>query len=100
MRYWPLSVIAQSPMLPPVYGPELYRAYYDPRISQGALVACNQVAGHTRPVETPLVIIHSVGAPMRRVYTEYPEFDDWLRLERGGFIATDDTFGFVIDALH
>lgn len=63
-------------------------------------MACSEAAAHAQPIETPLIIVHSVGAPMRRIYTGYPEFDDWLRLERGGFVATDDTFGFVIDALH
>lgn len=100
MKYWPLSVIAQSPLMHPICMGELHRAYQAPRLSEGTMIACNQVAGHTKPVETPLVIVHSVDAPMRRIYTEHPEFEDWLRLERGGFVATDDVFVFVIDALH
>lgn len=100
MRYWPLSTIAASPLMPAWYVPELCRAYDHPGLSEGAMVACNQVAGQTRPVETPLIIVHSVGAPLRRVYLEYPDFESWARLERGGFVATEDTFGFVIDALH
>lgn len=101
MRYWPLSVIALSPLLPPVYVPELFRAYQDPRLSQEAVIACNQVMELTPHVETPLVIVHSVKSPSRRVYLEYPQFEDWMRLERGGFVDTpgDGTY-FIIDALH
>lgn len=100
MRYWPLSIIRDSPLMAPAYAMELYGAMDAPYISQGALIACNEVSNHTRHIETSLVIVHGTDAPMRRVYIRYPEFDEWMRLERGGFIATDESFGFVVDALH
>lgn len=100
MRYWPLSVIAQNPSLHHAHTWELMRAYHTPVLSEGTMMACNHVAAHTKPCNTPLVIIQSIGAPMRRMYTEPPLLDDWLRLERAGFTATDDHFVFVIDALH
>lgn len=101
MRYWPLSIVAHSPLLPPAYAGEVHRACATAAMSHGAFMACSDVAAHTRAVETSLVIIESVNAPMRRVYSEYPNFDEWIRLERGGFIQNDQGFfGFVLDALH
>lgn len=100
MRYYPLSVVAQSPLLPAVHAYEVAQVYNTACLSQGAMLACNYVISNTVPCETPLVIVESVGAPMRRIYTEYPDFEDWIRLERGGFVVTDEFFGLMIDALH
>ena len=100
MRYWPLSEIATSPLLPPEYVAELCRARNTGSMSNGAILACYQTATQIATVQSPLVIIESIGAPWRRVYTEYPEFEAWLALERAGFVETQDNFVFVIDALH
>lgn len=99
-RYWPLSVIAHSPLLHHVHTWELMCAYHAKSLTESAMHASHQVAAETASFDTSLVVIHSEDAPMRRVYLAYPSFDDWARLERGGFIATADTFGLVIDALH
>jgi len=37
---------------------------------------------------------------MRRVFLSYPSFEQWMSLERGGFVEMWDDFGFVMDALH
>lgn len=101
MRYWPTSVICNSPLLSGMYAPELHQVERTAHLSHGAFMACGRVAAQTEPVETPLLIIESVGAPMRRMYATYPEFADWARLERGGFVSNDQGFfGFMIDALH
>lgn len=101
MKYWPLSVLTQSPLINSAYVPELCRVYDTGYMSHGVFNACGAVASQTKPVETPLVIIESVGAPMRRAYSSMPTFEAWARLERGGFVATEDGFfGFMIDALH
>lgn len=100
MRYYPLSVIAQSPLTPPEFAWELSQVYRTAYLSPDAFRACSYVARDTAPLNTPLVIIESVNAPMRRAYTDFPDFEDWLRLERGGFVMTDDFFGLMIDALH
>lgn len=100
MRYWPLSEICMSPLMHHVHQWELMCAYVEPRMSQGTMIACNQVTAQTPARETPMVIIESVNAPNRRVYTSYPEFEDWLRLERAGFVAADGMLYFVIDGLH
>lgn len=47
-----------------------------------------------------MVLIHSEGCPYRRVHLEHPTQKNWLALERGGFIATKDIFGYINDALH
>jgi len=100
VRYFPLSTIAQSPLMSPVYAWEVANAYHTSQLSRGAMHACGYVIEHTKPHETPLVIIESVGTPMRRVYIDYPETEAWLALERGGFVLTNEFFGFVVDALH
>ncbi len=101
MKFWPLSVIAASPLVPPAYAHEVSRiATHLP--SEGAFYACIDVARRTEPVNAPgLVIVESIGAPQRRVYTEYPEWDEWFRLERGAVMQAQDGFMFVhFDGLH
>lgn len=101
MKYWQMSTIAASPLLPPVYAVEVNHIYRR-ALSQGAINACCHIACQTEPYDTPaLAIIESIGAPPRRVYTGYPECDEWLRLERGGVILGDDCIPhIVVDALH
>ncbi len=100
-RYWPLSTIARSPLMHPTYAAEVRCATLNLRISDGALYASSDVAMRTVTGKTPLAIVESTDAPPRRVYTEYPEFDDWFRLERGGFVQSEKGFFvMVIDALH
>ena len=82
MRYWPLSVIATSPLLPEAYAHEVHQ--FNHRLpSQGAYLACVDVARRTQAVEAPnLVVIESLGAPACRMFTDYPTDEEWLRLER------------------
>lgn len=101
MRYWPLSVIVNSPLMAPAYAMELFKVCATQHLSQGAFLACSDVTARTKPVETCMAIVESVNAPMRRVYTEYPDFEEWMALERSGFVLDESGFfGFVIDALH
>jgi hypothetical protein len=101
MKYWSLSKIADSKLLHPDIAAEVRSLSQAKYISTEAISACGAVAVRLVAAETPLMIVETVGAPYRRVYTSYPEFDDWLALERGGFVQTDSGhFGFVFDALH
>ena len=63
------------------------------------LVEIHQIM-HAQPACTSLVTIRSEGCPLRLVYLEHPTQENWLALERNGFLLTDETFGFMTDALH
>lgn len=101
MRYWPLSVIAQSPLVPPAYALEI--SMTATRVpSQGAYYAMVDIARQTAAVDAPnLVIIESTDAPGRRCFTGYPTEAEWLRLERTVFMENEAGFMFgMIDSLH
>lgn len=100
MRYWPLSVIAASPMLHHSQAWELMCAERLHPLTQSAMWAANHIAGQTPAAPPGLVLVHTVGAISRCAYLEPPSPADFAQLERAGFIATDDTFGLVIDTLH
>lgn len=100
MRYWPMSVIASSPLLPAPHAAEVSRLPYRAP-SQAAYYACFDVAKHTEPTPTGgLAIIESVDAPGRQVYTEYPSWEEWSRLERTGVIEANGSFFIFVDAAH
>lgn len=93
MRYWQTSLfpfaIAELSALP---GKAL-----SPRV----MSARCDVASRTPVPDTNLFLIETQGCSFRRVYLDYPEFEDWFRLERGGFVDTEIAgFGYVLDALH
>lgn len=93
MYYWPTSAIMQG--LRPEQRCELMSLH----ISENTMVACHDLACNL-PACTSLAVICSEGAPMRRVYLERPTAENWLALERGGFMIAFNNFGFVMDALH
>lgn len=104
MKYWPMSVVASSPLLPWHYQGELFAVqnrHYDV-MSQAAVVACVDVINHTQPVEMPnLAVLESVGTNPRRVFKDYPTDDEWERLERTGIVLDPYNCAHVIlDALH
>jgi hypothetical protein len=68
-------------------------------MSQLMMIACHNATSKI-PACTSLAVIRSEGAGMRRVYLSYPSYDQWIALERGGFVEMWDDFGFVMDALH
>lgn len=102
MNYWPLSIIKDSPLMPPTYAWELSRVYATCQLSAAGFQACGAVARSTRPVQlSGLVIIETVNGPPRQAFTEYPGWDEWFRLERGGMVEADNgTLHVIIDALH
>ena len=104
MRYWPFSIIAESPLMPAQYAAEFYRVQvtHDDRLSPGAVMACGSVAVYTEPCEMPnLYVLTTLDGPPRRAYHGFPPFDEWARLERVGVVqdAQGDLF-VLMDALH
>lgn len=101
MKYWPLSVIAQSHLLHPIHAHEL--ANFDRKMpSHETYHACCVVKDQCWPLDTPnLVFIESIGAPLRRMYSGYPSFSEWAGLERVGVVEGDNGVVCVMmDALH
>lgn len=101
-KYWPFSTIKNSPLLPPVYAWDASRIYNRHQFSFPFMVACTDVARQTAPIDMPgLAIVESVGAPARRIYLCYPEFEEWMQLERGGVVlGSDGMLGVIVDGLH
>lgn len=91
MKYWPLSIIINSPLLPSVYAVEV-QSIYTLQISPYAYHACAEVAARLKPTETNLVIIESLDAPCRFAYSRMPTDEEWNKLERGGVVQ--DVYGF------
>lgn len=98
MKYWPVSGV--TPHLHHSHAWEIMCAFSAVRMSEGTMIACGQAVRRVRASEGPLYVIESVGAPMRLAYYDYPEFEDWMKLERAGFIANGTFFGLTIAALH
>ena len=100
MKFWPLSAIAASPLVPPAFAQEL-RDFNYRMPSEGAyLVACD-VARNTQPVQAPnLAVIETLGGTWRRMYTDYPEPAEWLWLERSTVIDDNGYVFILMDALH
>jgi len=101
MRFWPISVIATSPMLPLAYRPEIDNIC-NALPGRGAFYACIDVAMHTQAVEAPtLHLVRNIGSQTRRLYIGYPDTEAWLRLERACVMQDDSGETSVfIDALN
>lgn len=103
MRYWPMSVIATSPLVQhPGFAWELAQVYRTCYLSEPAFRACGDVAAHTPHRNMPgLVILESVDASWRQAFTEYPSYEEWATLERAGVIENSlGVMYVIIDALH
>ena len=101
MRYYPVSVVLSNPLLPVQYTADVHVLRTAGKMSHPLFRACQEVIAHMPdPGDDPLVIIESVGAPMRRAYITPPTFWQFARLERGGFHKKNGYCGFMIDAVH
>lgn len=101
MKVWPLSMVKNSPLMPASYVWELTRFYQHPP-SEYVFNAVLAVSKEMRPVHMPgLVVIETVSAPNRLMYTEYPSRVEFERLERAFVAETEDGYRFVMmDSLH
>lgn len=106
MKYWPMTVLAYSPLLPAAYAPEVQQMtqrYVPGAPSMGAYLACVDVARRTPGIEAPnLAFIEHPGCAMtRRIFLDYPNDEEWLRMERSVLVEDDVGFTFwQLDALH
>lgn len=100
MRYWPIAPMMDSPNLQDWQKSELtFLKSGRGRTSESTLQVCHTLALNTIAC-TSMLLIRSQDAPFRRVYVKHPTRENWLALERGGFVDTHDGFGFIMDALH
>lgn len=98
-----MSIIATSPLMPGAYAWELQTkvaAGYQPSIGTG--FACWDVARQTPDVRMPhLAIIEGPDASPRYIYTDYPDFEEWARLEQGCIIEGDNgNIYTIVDRQH
>jgi hypothetical protein len=93
--YWPTAVVVQR--LAPTQQAEISNAQRG--LCLQTMTACHAATSKI-PACTSLAFMQSQGAGMRRVFLSYPSFEQWIALERGGFVEMWDDFGFVMDALH
>jgi hypothetical protein len=102
MRYWPLSVIRTSPLLPGDCVAELDALYQNMSLSRRTFDACAFVANRTEAVAAGgLVVIenddHSV---LRLAYLKCPTPAEWERLERAHIIEAPGRLIFMLNPLH
>jgi len=102
IRYWPMSVICSSPLLPPMYIHELFNIVRRQQVSEGGFNAALEVASRTSHMDMPdLAIIESADRPITQVFKEYPTPEEFGRLERCGvFQAADGRYFVHIHARH
>ena len=103
MRYWHLSTICSSPILPAAFVAEVEACTRTNSLSTRAVQACADVAWHTAPLDMPIAVLETVGSPhSHRVFHRYPEFEEWFALERGCVVYNPlgNTLHVIIDALH
>lgn len=100
MKYWPLSVIARSPLMPghlthELLGPQRF-------VSVLAVNAAGQVAGEIAPaIPNRLTCIETAGAPCRRIFLDYPTTAEFEQLEPAGVM--EDCYGgrfLLYDCFH
>lgn len=100
MRYWPMSVIANSPLIDPAVSAELQNAKRMPSRDAASIGA--RIALRTPPAPEPnLVLVESVGSPTRCVYLKYPSWEEWFHLERSFMVQVEDGgVHLIIEASH
>lgn len=101
MKFWPMSVLTESPLMHPAYAIELRRMTERPP-SKNSFYACGEIASQTTGCDMPnMFVIESIEAPARYMYAACPEWEEWLRLERCGVVmATDGGMHVVMEGLH
>lgn len=101
MKYWPMSVVRSSPLMPAYFQPELDAAPRTLFMSHLAATACGHVADNTPCREMPnLVIIETLGKPARQAFIDYPTDAEWQSIERFAVIQNTVQQFLIIDALH
>lgn len=104
MKIWPLSDIMHSDLMVPELACDVMsylRGYTAPSVEM-ALAVIHIVQNTPHRVSRHLAVVINVGAPARRLYLDYPDTDEWLRLERATAVENPYTGGawVHVDALH
>lgn len=105
MRYWPLSVIRMSPLLPGDCAAELDALYTAHKLSHRAFGACGFVASKTKPIMTGNMVVMEGDETVlpKVVYVGRPTVEQWGRFERAIVVkgpAGPDHYVFVMEMLH
>jgi len=93
--YWPTTAVMQA--LTQEQRTEIINSRLG--IPVRTMHECYRVTS-TIPADVTLALVCSKNAGVRRVYLQYPSYEQWIALERGGFVEVWDEFGFIMDALH
>lgn len=102
MRYWPMSVIRTSPLLPGDCAAELHFIFAK-LMSTRTLQACEHVANQTQSVNADGLVVMEGDpeVPYKLVYTQRPTQEQWERLERTVIIdAPGNALVFFMDPLQ
>lgn len=100
MKFWPVSVIAASPMLNNAHKWELSHVNVTKELSEMTMLACYQCADAMPVSPSPLAVAYDIEDTARFIYLGPPTMQDWLRLERRVFMVNNGVFGLMVDALH
>ena len=100
MRYWPLSVIRTSPLLPGDCAAELDSFCEKRKLSPRACGACEFVIRKTRAVRSDNLVMARSNV-VKFIYLARPTQEQWNRLERISFVTDPDGSIFItVEPLH
>lgn len=102
MKYWPMSVIADSPRMPPRHAIEAREVCHTYSMTAAAAASCSDAASFIAPQDAPnLAIIESAGAPARQVFLRHPGREEWGMLERANLVTGGDgQMYLIVDSTH
>lgn len=105
MRYWPLSLLRTSPLLPHACAPELDNLYYTVKMSPFTLNACGMVVQNTKALTASNMIAMEgdKSTTPKLIYVTRPTEAEWKRLERGVVVEINNRgcdWIFLVDSLH
>jgi hypothetical protein len=97
MRYWPLSTVRTSPLLPGDVASEVTVIYRTLRLTPRAFDACDEVSDLTPHVQMDgLILAKDEYSFPRYMYLRRPPVEQWKRLERGCILQDFKNEKFVI----
>ena len=88
MRYWPISVVRTSPLLPGPCAVELNIMYATRRLSPYTFEMCGAVADHTEAVNMDglAIVDNEEMQTISFTYAKRPPMEQWERMERGAVV--------------
>jgi hypothetical protein len=103
MKFWPLSALIDSQLVPWQYAGELYalqmRRTHD--MSMPAVNACANAASRIKPLDMPsFTLAKSEDAVNRAACLNMPREEEFRALERCGVVVCNDEMWMMIASLH